>query len=255
MAKDRNRNEILQHLYEEIHFLEFQKAYKGFPNGEIINNFQNPPCDNSPDFILNTVKGYIGIELTRLYEGKTKYGIIPSEQDNLRIKLAEQVQSAYSLKYNNFPIVAVLRFKNEIKLRNNTLSENAKDIAEIIRNSSLKENGYTYITDELPEYLGMIAVMKENEHVIIFDEPSMSFSETPLSIDILSEMIKKKSAMIPKYTKNYKFYEKWLLCIIEPIGNLTNSSLPSINNQISKCDFDKVYVFEINKNKNNIMIV
>lgn len=248
MAKANNRNELLKQLYEETHFLEFQKVYKGFPNGKIINNFKNPPSDNSPDYILNTEKSYIGIELTRLYEGKTEYGFIPSEQDNLRKKLAEQVQSAYSLKYNIFPVVAVLRFKNEIKLRDNTLSENAKDIAEIIRNSSLIENGYTYITDKLPVYLDMIAVMKEDEHVIIFDAPSISFSETPLSIDILTEMIKKKSAIIPNYTKNYKFDEKWLLCIIEPIGNLTNSSLPNINKQINKCNFDKVFVFEINNN-------
>lgn len=253
MIKDKNRNEFLQHIYEEIHLLKFQKAYEGFPNGKIINNFQKPPGDNSPDFILNTVKGYIGIELTRLCEGKTEYGIIPSEQDNLRKKLAEQVQSYYSLKYSMFFIVAVLRFKNEIKLRDNTLSKIAKDIAEIIRNSSFSENDYIYITNKLPECLELIIVMKENEHVIIFVEPSMLFSEAPLSIGILSGMIKKKSAMIPKYTKNYKLDEKWLLCIIAPIGNLTNSSLPNINKQINKCDFDKVFVFETNNN--NLMVV
>ncbi len=248
MAFGKSRNEISQHRQEEIHFSKFRTACKDFPSGEKISNFQNPPGDNSPDFILNTERGYIGIEMTRLYENKTECELIPPEQDRLRKKLAEQVQSIYSSKYNDYPVVAVLHFKDDIKLRDNTLSESAKDIAEIIRYSASTEDGSTYVTDKLPEYLYMMAIMRENEHVIIFDEPSMSFSETPLSIDVLSGMIKRKSALIPKYTNRYKFIEKWLLCIIEPIGNLTNSSLPVINKQINKFGFDKVYVLEIPNN-------
>jgi len=247
--KDKNKNAFLQHFFEEIHFLKFQKAYTSFPNGKIINNSQNPKPDDTPDFILITEKACIGIEVTRLFEGKTVFGIIPAAQDNLRKILAEQVQSVYSSKYGMFPVVAVLRFRNEIQLIKNTLSKIAEDIAEIIRNSSFSVDGYTYITAKLPEYLDMISVMPGSEHAIILDEPSLSYSEKPLSTSILSDMINKKSNDIPQYTKKYRFDEKWLLCIIEPIGNLTNSSLPIVKNKINKWNFDKVFVFEINNNK------
>ena len=234
----------------------FASSYNLFPIGTIIKS-------ECPDFILQTEKKRIGIELTELkYErNDTQFNMRAHEDFLSSIMLG--AQDLFE-RVCQFKLVVDVHFADT--LGPSTLLEPGAQEGILIR-QGLSESIFRIVEDNLPESTGKkyivdrtskygdlnLPLMIESVHITNvtgrMDEAlwyaSISTRVKPISVESISQRIKDKDGKLPKYDCSCN--EQWLVIIQNSF--LMSSSFDPVAAQRAlshhyKSKFNRVFVFE-----------
>jgi|25_taG_2_1085351.scaffolds.fasta_scaffold05748_3 hypothetical protein len=226
----------------ELDYLNrFKSLYENFPSGEILESEQ-------PDFIVESKRGKIGIELTELFQDSHLRGYSKFQQESSSRHLFTNELIAILQNYVSFTFHIGIEF-NEFKpvnKLNKTLILKKAFRATINRISNLENKQMIEISDFkiLPEQINSI-------HIGRFDGLKESYDEMPEGGTVSDiENIHIESILEKKHKKLKKYQncsEQWLL-IRE--GNYYAGSFADfkITKPIDTL-FDKIFILRSNYNK------
>ncbi|MCQ2218498.1 MAG: hypothetical protein MJZ33_08475 [Paludibacteraceae bacterium] len=235
----------------------FRSEYPVFPLGELSKS-------ERPDFLLQSKKGLIGIELTELkYERQDKKFNLRAHEDFLS-EIMEGAQEIFESKCDQKLVVDV-HFANELgpilsapyfPEKDETLMKQGlmEAIAKIVIDNMPESTGVKYKVDRTSKY-GDLNLPSKIESIYIlnvtgrFEEAlwyaGISTMVKPLSIESISQRLRAKDLKLPFY--NSESVENWLIIIQNSF--LMSSSYDPITAQkaLKHCyssQFDRVFVFE-----------
>jgi hypothetical protein len=122
---------------EKIHVNGFASAYENFPSGKIIPS-------ETPDFIINTKNGKLGIELTQIFKDEESHGSSLQAQEKQRLKLIQQTKVIYE-NNNKAPISVYFKFNIDQIITNSNISELAQYLAKTLISTNFSSNKTTRI--------------------------------------------------------------------------------------------------------------
>ena len=140
----------------EFHFLDrFKSLYKGFPAGKVLKS-------ESPDFIINTDKKKIGIEITRIYNLKEQgERFSPQERFSIEEKIIEKVRIDF-LQRTKIPLHVVFHFADRFNLSRKDVELISKRIGCTIEKSvteyDLNFHFNLTINNDLPDFVHYINI-------------------------------------------------------------------------------------------------
>ena len=222
----------------------FSQAYPDFPKGKISDT-------ESPDFVISlSSKRKLGIELTRLTQPKLENQEFTIAQINsLEKKISTKAQKIFESR-NDFPLYLSIFFNNNIRAKNNDITEVAERIVLDIQN-------HTTGIDRKTMFQINIENPVANDHVDLIHgiyHPNVKSSYwsnaggyfvPALSKEYLIQKIESKEDKLPLYRKK-RINNFWLILVTDSFERSTSFN---INNQIEawniKSNFDKVFLFEV----------
>lgn len=235
----------------------FRSSYPVFPIGELKKS-------ERPDFLLNTKKGQIGIELTELkYERQDKKFNFRAHEDFLS-EIMEGAQAIFEENCDQKLVVDV-HFANELgpilsapyfPEKDETLMKQGlmEAIVKIVKENMPESTGVKYKVDRTSKYGDLNLPSKIQSIYIInvtgrFEEglwyAGISTMVKPLSIESISQRLRAKDLKLPFYNRNS--VENWLV-IIQNSFLMSDSydpvqALKALKHCYSS-HFDRVFVFE-----------
>lgn len=240
MAKDQEEKWI---------FDNFKMLYNNFPECNIDDKGE------SPDFVLKTISGNIGIELTKLYwEQNNNEQTIFQEQESLQSKVSELLLNKLDTS-NLKPTYIGLSILDKVKLTKKNIivlvdcifdfiSENQPDDGQTLKFDEFED------TEILYDFIQFIRIshVRNND---MFDVciPSTAWIPSLKDCD-LKRVIDKKELKIHKYLKRAD--SLWLLISIDTSSLATfykGTETMSILKTEFSTKFDKVFVISVNRGK------
>ena len=222
----------------------FSQAYPDFPRGKIYDT-------ESPDFVISlSRKRKLGIELTRLTQPKSENQEFTTAQiSNLERKICYKAQKIFEFR-NDLQLLVYLYFSNNIRVKNNDVTEIAERIVLDVQNHAAdidrKSMFQIYIENPIANnYVDLIYILYHpNVKSSIWSNAGGYFVPT-LSKKYLIQKIDSKEDKLPLYRKK-KINNFWLIIVTDSFDRSTSFN---INNQIEawniKSSFNKVFLFEV----------
>jgi hypothetical protein len=218
---------------EKFAFNKFLRAFGKLPDGEKTE---------SPDFIIPTEKGRIGVELTELIFEKIN-GISIAEIYSIEDSIVKLVQFDFDKKSKK-KIWATISFQDNIKISGKDKILLAQEISLFIINSL--EN---YLDEHL-ENLEILENLPKGVRGIYFDivpfftesliSPMRGKWPPPIDFETLNEVILKKNRNLLRYKAKVDFV--YLVILVSLSFKSHHGDFVNAGSLISN-DFDKIFLF------------
>ncbi len=223
----------------ESYYLKLLRQSIGtFPNGVVISN-------ESPDFILNTDTGKIGIEITKVYKSVDSLGKHPQVQENECNLLVAEALSVYEKM--GLPIVEVVfHFNHHTLFSKKNRSQFANKIALIVATNIPADKSWKMVVNDLknPNYypyeIDSISIARYGHTTNHWSKSGGGLVQEDF-IPELQNAISKKNQKVLKFDKDCNCH--WLIVVIEGMDDSTlfEPSEATLNNTYES-KFDKIYL-------------
>jgi len=224
-------------IKEKIYLEEIKRHFSDFPEGEVI-------AQESPDFVILSDSGKIGIELVEFIRGQNQGGqnLRKIEQD--REKILKIAQSKFESR-NQVPLYVNTFWTFRKPLNRKEIDLLANSLVEIIEEQMPKEIhghvmiGYEYLMNtNLYGYCHSIWCYRQTEKSRwVFPEAGF----VGLSTEEIDNLIERKTKKLPGYSKNCD--KVWLIIVCE--GNHISSIVDPdyVITQKFETKFDKLLLY------------
>lgn len=224
---------------EKYAFNKFLELYKKLPMGE---------KSESPDFLIKTDNGTIGVELTEIINERTKE-YEPAQIYSLEGKITEHAKNEFT-KLTKKKLLVSIEFRDNLRMNNGRIKELGQEIAQLLYNQTLylPDNELCYngeVKGILPRELSLISFdVAPLLNELIWQPIRQKFIEN-LEAKHLNKVIEKKEKLISVYrTKADKIF------LLMTKGFIPNSWYGDfIDRRIKDSQFDKVFLLRIMTNE------
>ncbi len=194
-----------------------------------------------PDFLIQAESGTLGIEVTQLFQRKAAGAFSPREVEGFQDKTIRKAEYLYSSS-DGIPVDVVVYFKDE-KTRRDPIRM-AKSLANFVqRRYGDHEDGIkSYQLPDVPPGIFSIRVARPLDGNTNVWQRGHGGRTLPLSDDLLTDRIKAKNKVVPRYGE--KARRVWLLIVADLFPPSANFSVPNgITEWKFHFDFDKVLLW------------
>jgi hypothetical protein len=235
---------------ERWHLERFKDAYPLFPTGRTW-------FDDEPDMYVQTQKGILGIEHTRLIREtfrapRSKVALVPKEQESLQGRIVNRAWDIFR-KTAGPSLIVNVRFDDSVKLSKKDVPVIAEKLAQLVRHIPLSklEGSSLVIHRQYYNHYHPGAIPQAIQVVYIFEVEKDELSSwahagggvvPSLSAETIREEINKKDKLVGKYRK--KCDAVWLVVVEE--GPSLSSYFEIPDETVSRTyhsEFDKVFLF------------
>lgn len=224
---------------EIYHVDGFRSVYEYFPEGDIITS-------ESPDFLIITTSGKIGIEHKQVFKEDISHGSSLQAQENIQKRIINQTKVFYE-EAKGVPISVYFVFNEDHKILTNAITELSKDISNTLLTKSLRinEQAQIYSRDiSSPHHDAILFLFLHRGPGLItpnFSPLRMGW-ESELTPERIEDEIKEKEAKINQYRQICQ--KIWLLLVADDFTNASSVSLSSeAQNYTYTTSFDRVFFY------------
>jgi hypothetical protein len=222
---------------------QVQRLHQNFPMGEIIDS-------EAPDFLINSNRKNIGIEITRYYRKQKDRDVNDLEIEAIQRRILNLAQKIF---YSNHSIPLQLSplWKFQNKLTHDEIDVLAKALVELIEENIPDEihkaifiENFDLWNTPLSDYCYYISVMK------LKDKPlwaSHSTGFTYVSQKEIDDRIQLKTKKIQEYL--LKCDDIWLIIVCEGQNISSMVDLQDINTWEFESPFDKILLYDRDKKR------
>jgi hypothetical protein len=226
---------------EEAYLRRFRENFAGFPEDTILPN-------EHPDFLVETSRGRVGIELTE-YHGRERSqgrGSPTRAREAMEDEVLRRAADQYLSKGLPPLLVHVTWHPHEVFGHRRT-AELAADLADLVRenlpepNRSVTIRGHQPAGRSLPQGVASLTVIRR-ERITKGSWTSVraAFVPTIAPLD-LQEILRNKEAKVSSYRRHCR--EVWLLIVARGLEPSTFGDLgPEIEGHQFKSSFDRVFL-------------
>jgi hypothetical protein len=227
---------------EEAYLRRFRENFAGFPQGSILPN-------EHPDFLVETIRGRVGIELTEYHVREPSEGrgsparAREGTEDEVLRRAAEQYRSK-----DLPPVVVNVSWHPHQALDRRRISELAADLADLVREYLPEPNQSVTIRRRrhpagrsLPEEVASLYILRWRSISKSSWTPVRgAFVPTIVPPD-LQEILRKKEVKMPSYRQQCP--EVWLLVIARGLEPSTFGDVgPEVEGHQFESGFDRVFL-------------
>lgn len=227
---------------EREHFRKFQTGFPALPAGAITH-------DDTPDFLIRTESGVLGIEHTRLFQPTPAGQPVLQEQESLRRRVTERVTELLRASDDVLRVQVFLTFSVGARLRKSDIARVAGEIFHIVKDRAPKAHRrvrttqFDMVGPKPPEPVEEIDMMglpaPGRPHCGMADA---AFTPGP-GISVIQQVLDRKASRIAACRRRCQ--ELWLLMVAGGemlAGTIDSSEIPS--DHPFRSDFDRVFVMD-----------
>lgn len=221
---------------ELVYLEEVRQLFSDFPKGKIV-------AQESPDFVIKSPSGNIGIELVEFVRGQKRGGQNERKIEQDREKILRIAQSKFE-SHNQVPLYVntLWSFKNpltrnEIDLLANALVKIIEKKMPMEAHKSVKLDYDFLFSTPLSNYCDSICVKQDDISHWVYSEVGF----VGLYKEDIDNLIEKKAKKLPEYSKGCN--KVWLVIVCE--GRHISSIVDPTNVVTQKFDFpfDKLLLY------------
>ncbi|MBI3607534.1 MAG: hypothetical protein HY207_06190 [Nitrospirae bacterium] len=223
----------------ERFYLDLARAlYSPFPPGDVVES-------ESPDFVVRTLAGPLGIEVTKLFQPCSTSSFSPRQVESFREDVIGLAEEIYSESDNPAVDVTVYFSSPPTKQHKEGL---ARSLAEFVR-ANFPRNGtvLTFRKNDL-----MSASISSSVEVVRIAPPipgrfcpwfgGIEGQTIPLTYDLLAAVISAKNPLVANYRD--RVTKIWLLIVADLFPSSANFSVPAeVDTWCFDFNFDNVLLF------------
>jgi hypothetical protein len=227
---------------EETYLRRFRENFLGFPEGTILPN-------EHPDFLVETIWGRVGIELTEYHVQKS--GKSRGSQMRAREATEDEVlrRAAEHYRSKGLPLVAVrVTWHPHEAFGRRRTAELAADLADLVREYLPEPNHSVTILRRrhpagrsLPEEVASLYILRRQSISKSSWTPMRTAFVPTIAPPDLQEILRKKEAKVPSYRRHCR--EVWLLVVARGLEPSTFGNLgPEVEGHRFESGFDRVFL-------------
>jgi len=225
---------------EEFYLRLLQKAFPSLPQGQ-------PTRSESPDFILLTNAGQVGVEVTRLFKSPDSQGRHLQAQENERSLMVMEAMRLYEAS-GNPPVEIHVHMAAQTEFNKKNRRHFAQTLSRLVGLHVPPDRSWTVIENDFekpdlfPFEFDSISIARFGHKRNYWNVPDGGWVQEHFMAELQS-VINKKNALLTQFDSSCSMH--WLLIVIEGVSGSTlfEPSHETLNH-VYTADFQKVFLLE-----------